>query len=338
MENTLNFIVEQRKLVAEKQLYKVVLPELVRSGFLQVLADNDFVSFHKKIAALSEIPSGLGLAVGLMAQVNVAGGLLQRAALQGKDRAAILLKEIQQGQSVISLGVSEKGWKGRLANITSRLEKKAGGGFYVHADKSFLTNGMHANYFILICRYEDVFASLLVTRETLGVQQQEVVTRFGKEATHCRVICDAAELAEEDVFFLDYEDFALSLRLSEMLSFAASFCGFGRYLLGQLSQQEHKQLKKDRLGQRHVLDLYTLLDLLAARVQELSLLKQQQPGLSLKPNYPFGLEAVRDIFLQRLFAMFSEATVRGISDDLLLFELKDPLNEILIRQAAMKKL
>ena len=338
MENTLNFLLEQQKSVPAKQLYKLVLPELVRAGFLQVLSDNNFPSFHQKIEALAEIPGGVGLAIGLIAQVNIAGGLLQRVATNGNAKALNLLQEIQQGKSIVSLGVSEKGWKGRLSNITSHLEKKPTGGFYLHADKAFLTNGMHANYFILVCRYEKTIVPIVLAKETPGVQAEEVLTKFGKEATHCRVICDAVEILEENIFTIDYEDFALSLRLSEMLSFAAGFCGFGRYLLKQLSQRHVQALKKDRPGQRNLLDLYTQLDLLSARVQQLSGQKQREPFVSLKAEYPFGMEVVRDILLQHLSTMFSQESVREVSDDLLLFELKDPLNEILIRQAAMKKL
>ncbi|HNI88264.1 MAG TPA: hypothetical protein PKX55_08900, partial [Leptospiraceae bacterium] len=106
-----------------ENIYKDVLPLLVEENLLTVINQSiSFKDFHKNLFELAKLPHGIGLGVSLMAQVNIAGRIIFLAAKNLNHPVYLkLLNGLTKGEYIISLGVSEPDWKGRLSNIKTNI-------------------------------------------------------------------------------------------------------------------------------------------------------------------------------------------------------------------------
>ncbi len=206
----------------------------------------------------------------------------------------------------------------------------------IEADKSFLTNGTHAKTFLVVVKTEEKneYKLVLLPKEHPNLTITKFTLPFAKEATHCKISCKESEVEPEFILDIPYKELAENLRLSEMLSLTAIFTGFGFYLLEKVRKNGEllEYIKQDKDKQKRYLDGKILLDLLKARVLELSLLKDKNSSIELKNYFPYGTETVSELFLNNLINIFSIDLVRSLSEDIGLFLMRDPLNEFYIHQ------
>lgn len=329
---SIDFISQNGKNYPAEDLFLQTHPYFIEDGFLQVLSDFNFKRFHQKIQSLSSIPSGVGLALGIIAEVNISGGILLQAHANGSTLAGQKLEEIQSGQSIFATGVSETGWQGRLRTITTEITEN----LLVNGSKSFLTNGLHASHFIIIAKKNGQPTAIIIDKNRKGIRIEKVTTKFTPQATHCKLDLTEVAISQQEILPIDYEKLALKLRMSELLSFSAIYCGFMQYLLDELIKKHHYRLRKEKLSTKKLFSVYNMIQLLSSHVAVLSGKKNQQPFFDLTPWFPFGNEVIKQQTFPLLYEVFSEEEVKNISDDYLLFELNDPLQESLLRKAYRK--
>lgn len=319
--------------------YSELLPFLSEANLFQPLVGGSFQDFHEKLIRLSSHKHGVGLSVGVMAQINIAGELLKLSAQNGDHNSKEILEQITNGKHVVSMGVSEPGWKGRLSNIKSCI-KLQGNNYKLNVEKSFLTNGMHAHTFLVVVKTDEKndYKIVLLPRNTEGLNITKFTLPFAKEATHCKIKCEDLEIDAKNILDVSYKDNAENLRLSEMLSMAAVFIGFGCYLLERIKENKEllEDLKSDKDKQKRLLDCKILLDVYKSRVLELSKMKDDDPKLELRKYFPYGTETISELFYNNLITIFSIDLVKSLSEDIGLFLMRDPLNEFYIKQAAKK--
>ncbi|MCB1157104.1 MAG: hypothetical protein H7A25_09495 [Leptospiraceae bacterium] len=315
----------------DETLYRELLPYLAEDGFFRVLEGGSFVEFHKKLSLLSEEERGTGIGLALMAQVNISGRILEMAKQAGSQKAAEVLQKIIEGKAICSTGVTEPGWKGRLKNLQSRISEAGDLNF----QKGFLTNGYGADYFIIIAKDEkrQTYVPVLIPVDSSQMSIERIHTEFTPEATHCRARADKLKILEEDILPLEYEAHALEYRLSEILSLTAIFCGFGKKLLRKLKENGELKLLSEE-DKREVFYLHEHLQNLEARIWDIS--GRKDKGVKMEEEFPFGLEATASVFFSGLDRIFGKEKVSSLSKDRSLFELKDPLNEILYRKAILR--
>ncbi|MCB1194030.1 MAG: hypothetical protein H7A23_07170 [Leptospiraceae bacterium] len=324
-----------------EEYYPAILPEMAEEGLFLPLNSGGFVEFHEKLIQLASHEHGVGLGVGIMAQINIAGELLKKSSKSGHKMSQQVLDEIQAGRHVVSMGVSEPGWKGRLSNIKSVL-KNVDGKNIIDVEKSFLTNGIHAKTFLVVVKSEEAgeYKLVLLPKDHPNLIVTKFSLPFAKEATHCKISCKNLEIEQEYILDVPYKKYAENLRLSEMLSLAAIFTGFGIYLLEKIRGNDELMghIKKEKDRPKRYLDSKILLDLLRARVLELSAIKDHNPDIELKKYFPYGTETVSELFLNNIINIFSIDLVRSLSEDIGLFLMRDPLNEFYIHQAIKREL
>ncbi len=320
----------------KEEIYKEALPLLVEEKFLDVLArKNTYKEFHKKLFELAKLPHGIGLGVSLMAQVNIAGTVLQVTA---KSELAVekLLNDLVEGKQIVSLGVSEPDWKGRLSNLKSTLILQANGKYLLNGEKSFFTNGYHSNYYMVVVKLDQNYKVLLLDKKKPGLLITKFTLPFAVEATHCKIQFQDVEVDNTEILDFDYSKFAENLRLSEMLSLSAVFCGYAQGTLEKikLNSKLVDILTEDETKQKKLLRCKTLLDLFQARILEISDEKDNNSDLELKEYFPYGTELVSEEFYTTLTEIFPKEEIEIYFDNKQLFQYRDMLNESYIRRAA----
>lgn len=240
-----------------RNVFKDSFPYLIEEGYLEALAGGSFEMFHQKIYQLGSYPRGIGLGIAVMAQTNVAGRILKFVSdgflnentihkiLPKEEVIQIgtkLLNDVSSGKNIVSMGVSETGWKGRISNILTnyRIENER---IILSLSKSFLTNGANCSGFLIVARStSDTFDVIYLPRDSHGLDLEIFDLEYAKEATHCRLKGNDLSLPLKNLIFLNYQNFAPEIHLSEMLSASALFCGYVDLIV--------KTLLKEKKGHR----------------------------------------------------------------------------------------
>ncbi|HMW07868.1 MAG TPA: acyl-CoA dehydrogenase family protein [Leptospiraceae bacterium] len=320
-----------------ENIYKDVLPLLVEENLLTVINQSiSFKDFHKNLFELAKLPHGIGLGVSLMAQVNIAGRIIFLAAKNLNHPVYLkLLNGLTKGEYIISLGVSEPDWKGRLSNIKTNITFN-NGKYQLDGEKSFFTNGYHSTHFLVVARMDGNYKVVLLEKENTGLEITKFTLPFAKEATHCRIKMNSVQINEEDILNLDYSKYAENLRLSEMLSLSTVFCGYAISTLEQIKANSKlvSILKEEEDKQKEILRCKTLVHMLYSRILELSELKDNLEEIELKEFFPYGTELVSDEFYKTLSNIFPKEEIEPYFIEKQLFQYRDILNESYIRRAA----
>ena len=263
-----------------EEIFSVILPEITKINLFEVIENYQFLKFHTFLYELGKIPHGIGLGVAFMAQVNISGRILKLGSEKGHSLSSSLLKDVLNGKTSVSLGVSESGWKGRLSNIKSEL-KKEDDKFYLSGSKGFLTNGLNSGYYIIIARYEDSFVPVLVSSDSGDIQKTPFSMDFAKEATHCRLEFNNLPISKENILPLNYSEYGESMRFSELLSLSYIGLGYLEFLLhkyqGSYDNFEGFEFQKK-------------LDWFLNFLHSVSQKKERDVNVDLEDDFPYGLE------------------------------------------------
>lgn len=319
-----------------EEIYPEVRQLIGKAGLFSPLLGGSYKAMHEKLIKLSSLPHGVGIGICLMAQINIAGRVLELENKLVQGNLSYLLLNIANGSATISLGVSESGWKGKLSNIKTTLTRSNPNEYLLNGEKGFFTNGYHSDFFIVIAKNEDKYSPVLISKNQEGVNIEKFSMDFAKEATHCRIKFENVKVTNDSVFQLNYSDYGLNLRLSEMLSLTAVFCGYAYGVLNKIKQNESftQILRKEEEKRDDLLQIKTLIDLLRARVLEISEIKDTTENLEMQDYFPYGLEYVSDKFHESLVKIFPEELTAELLAEKKVFSLRDPLNELYIKRAA----
>ncbi|MBK8395977.1 MAG: acyl-CoA dehydrogenase family protein [Leptospiraceae bacterium] len=318
-----------------EEIYKKSLPYLVNENYLNVLSGKtSFKEFHTNLISLAKLPHGIGIGVALMAQINIAGRVIQIIS-ETNSNIFRILEGITKGEIIVALGVSEPEWKGRLSNLKSTLTPNINGKYLLNGEKSFFTNGYNCNFFLVVVKIEQNYRVLILDKNKPGLQITRFTLPFAVEATHCKIKFENVEIENSEILNFNYSEYAENLRLSEMLSLAAIFCGYSEYTLNRIKENTTlvSILKDDESKQTKLLRCKTFIQLLKARILEISEEKDKNPQIELKSFFPYGTEFVVKEFYSTLEEIFPSENLEPYFQDKLLFQYKDMLNESYIRRA-----
>jgi hypothetical protein len=332
IENTKNFINQLSEPIPKEDIYKLCIPSLKKDNFFSVLNDNDYISFHKKLISIAGMEHGLGIGVSLMAQINIAGQVLRISSeAAGNKTASNLLINIIQGNATVSLGVSEPGWHGKIKNIQSKLTK-TDDRYLLSGSKSFFTNGGNSSHFIVIAKSsEDDYKTIILTKDTAGLELENFSLDFAGEATHCRAKLNNIIVLEENILPINYQKHAEHLRFSEILSLSALFAGYGKYLLSTLAIETNP---KDALLDE-LFELDQLFDFYIARILEISKIKMDG-NYKLTDFYPYGIETMISKFYKSTANIRSKEEWEIKYPDIKLFNIQDFYMSMLVKKAKQK--
>ncbi|EMF81529.1 hypothetical protein LEP1GSC188_4905 [Leptospira weilii serovar Topaz str. LT2116] len=329
-----------------KTVFRDALPYLVEEGYFEAIAGGSFETFHKKIYQLGSYPRGIGLGIAMMAQTNVAGRVLKfvsdgflnengTARVSQREETisigARLLKEISSGKNIISMGVSESGWKGRISNITTkyRIENNR---IILSLSKSFLTNGANCSGFLIVAKSpSETFDVIYIARDSYGLELEVFDLEYAKEATHCRLKGNDLSLPLKNLFFFNYQNFAPEIHLSEMLSASALFCGYVDFILRTLLKE-----KKD-VDPRIAGKIIDIQQLLYSKVIDISKKKDQDPNFRMEGIHPYGYETALDLIYSWLTDLVSGVELCNMFPDIGLFYSIHPGKTPIYQKNILKK-
>ncbi|WP_061224835.1 hypothetical protein [Leptospira weilii] len=330
-----------------KTVFRDALPYLVEEGYFEAIAGGSFETFHKKIYQLGSYPRGIGLGIAMMAQTNVAGRVLKfvsdgflnengTARVSQREETisigARLLKEISSGKDIISMGVSESGWKGRISNITTkyRIENNR---IILSLSKSFLTNGANCSGFLIVAKSpSETFDVIYIARDSYGLELEVFDLEYAKEATHCRLKGNDLSLPLKNLFFFNYQNFAPEIHLSEMLSASALFCGYVDFILRTLLKE-----KKD-VDPRIAGKIIDIQQLLYSKVIDISKKKDQDPNFRMEGIHPYGYETALDLIYSWLTDLVSGVELCNMFPDIGLFYSIHPGKTPIYQKNILKKI
>lgn len=198
--------------------FRAFLPTLVELGFFHPLTDwQSTLRWARLLVGLGEDRMGFGLGLAGLVEVCLVGNILA----EGKRRD--LGRAVAEGRRIVSVAISEEGWKGRLKSLGSEvLESEQG--FSLTGRKNFATNGEDADDFLILAknatnRWTDKrYLVVLVSRENPGLSIEPRDLGVAEEATHAVLEFRDLPLDETDVLDLDY------LPLAKYLPFWERFC------------------------------------------------------------------------------------------------------------------
>ena len=296
-----------------EEIYPLVLENLVRINIFSVLQDNDFNNFHKKLYKIASYKHGIGIAVSCMAQVNIVGRILQIEEILRNNRAKELLNEIINGKSSISVGVSERGWGGRITK-TKTAFKNIDGKLILNGEKSFLTNGTHSSHYIIICKDDDNnFHSILLDKNRKGLKIIPFQLEYAREATHAILTFEDVEVFKEDFLNLDYKEYSENLQLSELLSLCFIGCSYLTKIIQKDSYKSKRPISRDKIIKN--------IDHFLAYIFFISNLKTKDTKLVLKEYFPFGFTILLENWKEFMCQFHSEIELKEAYPDLALFDL-----------------
>ncbi|MCG9874426.1 MAG: hypothetical protein MH321_06535 [Leptospiraceae bacterium] len=203
-------------------IFKEFSPILAERNFFQHLKTNeslDYIDFLNQIRALAMHPTGLGLALSAMPEVNLCGNIL---VISNKVE---ILNQLCDGRKIISMAVSEKGWKGRLKNMkTTFLENNTER--VLVGSKGFATNGRNPDYYLILAKIQLTYEAYLLPFNTVGLEINPFDLNYAREATHAEI--HFHQIPESKLIKLDmqYNEYAKTLRILEMFSFQFILLGF----------------------------------------------------------------------------------------------------------------
>ncbi|WP_061298679.1 hypothetical protein [Leptospira borgpetersenii] len=330
-----------------KTVFRDALPYLVEEGYFEAITGGSFETFHKKIHQLGSYPRGIGLGIAMMAQTNVAGRILKFVSdgflnenrtsqiFQREETIAIgarLLKDISSGKDIISMGVSEPGWKGRISNIVTkyRIENNR---IILSLSKSFLTNGANCSGFLIVAKSpSETFDVIYIARDSYGLELEVFDLEYAKEATHCRLKGNDLSLPLKNLFFFNYQSFAPEIHLSEMLSASALFCGYVDFILKTLLKE-----KKD-VDPRIAGKIIDIQQLLYSKILDISKKKDQDPNFRIEEIHPYGYETALDLIYSWLTDLVSGVELSNMFPDIGLFYSIHPGKTPIYQKNILKKI
>ncbi|URD68650.1 acyl-CoA dehydrogenase family protein [Leptospira borgpetersenii] len=330
-----------------KTVFRDALPYLVEEGYFEAITGGSFETFHKKIHQLGSYPRGIGLGIAMMAQTNVAGRILKFVSdgflnenrtsqiFQREETIAIgarLLKDISSGKDIISMGVSEPGWKGRISNIVTkyRIENNR---IILSLSKSFLTNGANCSGFLIVAKSpSETFDVIYIARDSYGLELEVFDLEYAKEATHCRLKGNDLSLPLKNLFFFNYQSFAPEIHLSEMLSASALFCGYVDFILKTLLKE-----KKD-VDPRIAGKIIDIRQLLYSKILDISKKKDQDPNFRIEEIHPYGYETALDLIYSWLTDLVSGVELSNMFPDIGLFYSIHPGKTPIYQKNILKKI
>ncbi|EMO15567.1 acyl-CoA dehydrogenase, central domain protein [Leptospira santarosai str. CBC523] len=330
-----------------RTVFKDALPYLAEEGYFEAIVGGSFEAFHKKIFQLGSYPKGIGLGIAMMAQTNVAGRILKFVSdgflnenktprvFRREETIAIgakLLKDVSSGKDIISMGVSESGWKGRISNITTkyRIENNQ---IILNVSKSFLTNGANCSGFLIVAKSpSETFDVIYVARDLYGLELEIFDLEYAKEATHCRLKGNDLSLPLKNLFFFNYQDFAPEIHLSEMLSASALFCGYTNLILKTLLKE-----KRDS-DPRSIGKIIDIQQLLYSKVLDISRQKDQDPNFRMEWVHPYGYETALDLIYSWLTDLVSGVELANMFPDIGLFYSIHPGKTPIYQKNILKKI
>ncbi|RHX86674.1 acyl-CoA dehydrogenase [Leptospira stimsonii] len=331
-----------------RSVFRDALPYLVEEGYFEAILGGSFETFHKKIFALGSYPRGIGIGIALMAQTNVAGRILkfvsegfanetETTPLPNRDQTISIVKELLQGvgtgKNIISMGVSESGWKGRISNITSsyKIEEHR---IYLNLSKSFLTNGANCNGFLVVAKSpSESYDVIYVPLNTPGLETELFDLEYAKEATHCRLKGENLSFPSENLIFLNYQGYAPEIHLSEMLSASALFCGYVDLILKTLLRE-----KKENVDPRVAGKILDIQDLLYSKILEISRKKDKDPNFRMEDVHPYGYETSLDLIYSWFTDCVSSVELTKLFPDIGLFYSIHPGKTPIYQKNILKKI
>jgi len=333
MQALLNFLETEAKRDSESELYSQVLKFLVQEGFLEVIDTEDCFDFHSKIFQLAGLKHGVGLSVALIAQVNMVAGLLKLNKKNYPQTTEYFLKQIQQGESTIAFGVSEKNWKGQIKNLNTKLEYKEGKNFLT-GSKSFLTNGTHSKYFLILAKDSQDYS--LVILPSSSVKLYPFQLDFAKEATHASIEFTEVEVNPNWIFKCNYLKFAERLRISEIFSLNYVFNGYIQSILPSLVKQakeKHTWQNKSEAFEK-IFNFHLQLEMQKSYLEKISKERNQKMlEYPIEKKFPFGLEFLVPMFIHTFEPWFSKAELISMYPDLELFFYQDNLTQFFLKKS-----
>lgn len=310
-----------------ERIFKILRRRIAEEGFFDVLKTDDFSLFHEKLRDFSLQRFSPGLPVAVMAEVNVAGKILRTASDSGNAEAEKILHDIILGNITASMGISEKGWKGRTSNLKTEIRFSEDLGI-LNGEKSFFTNGGNSEILIILCfdSERNCYAAA-VDKEAEGLKTENFSLDFAAEATHCSAVFQDLKVSRERIFPLDYRKIGENLRLSELVSLGAVFVGFSEKLLVSADIPiDPEKLEEFLFSRQKLWD----------KIISVSELKRENPDVSLKDHFPFEMEDALNSF----YAVFTDRKKEDIISkypDLKIFHIQDTLNTVLYRRSGRKE-
>ncbi|PJZ54992.1 acyl-CoA dehydrogenase [Leptospira adleri] len=331
-----------------RSVFRNSLPYLVEEGYFDAILGGSFVTFHKKIFELGSYPRGIGIGIALMAQTNVAGRILKFVSegfanetetnrLPERDKTITIVKKLLQGvgtgKDIVSMGVSENGWKGRISNITSSYTIE-GDRILLNLTKSFLTNGANCSGFFVVAKspaesYDVIYVPLNAPKLEVELFDLE----YAKEATHCRLKGEGLSFPPENLVFLNYQEYAPEIHLSEMLSASALFCGYVDLILRTLLRE-----KRDSVDPRIAGKIIDIQQLLYSKILEISGKKDRDPDFRMEDVHPYGYETALDLIHSWLTECVSSVELTKMFPDIGLFYSIHPGKTPIYQKNILKKI
>ena len=147
---------------------------------------------------LSRCGSG-GLAAGIGAHIGIATPPLWKFGTE--DQKQRFLAPAIRGEKIAALGITEPDAGSDVANIRT-LARKEDGGYVVNGSKTFITNGVRADYVVTAVKTTDEgghhgISFLVIEKEMDGFSVSRKLEKMGWHAS------DTGELAFQDVFVPD---------------------------------------------------------------------------------------------------------------------------------------
>lgn len=202
-------------------------PILSSLGFYDfILGKESYYEFQQKLSALAEETNGVSLALSCMVEVNVAGGILVNSCYAKPGSHPLwnaFLKEYPT--LILSVGVSEPGFEGKLKKLTSNVrEEKLSG------RKSFVTNGGEADILFWVTKSGEKNPVYCVpipsdSKNPFVIEKETFHTDFTPHVSHLRIQVKDLPLEEDCLLLEDYGQLGLELRLKELCSLVSLLIG-----------------------------------------------------------------------------------------------------------------
>ncbi|XDD44889.1 acyl-CoA dehydrogenase [Leptospira sp. WS39.C2] len=232
--------------VEKKGFYRSWKPYLSSTGFYDFILDKEsYFEFQKKLSALAEEPFGVSLALSCMVEVNVAGGVLVNSCY-AKPGSHFLWDAFLEKEpvSILSVGVSEPGFEGKLKRLESIVLNEKLNGI-----KSFVTNGGEANFIFWVTKSGEknpvYFLPIPSDCENpFCIEKESFHTDFTPHVSHLRIQVKDLPIEPNSLLLEDYGQLGMELRLKELCSLVSLLIGKTKNLseMDERVQSERNQL------------------------------------------------------------------------------------------------
>lgn len=288
---------------------------LLESGIYQVLEDfeipGSYLKFQNCLQELVLLEDGINLALSIMVEINVAGGVLLHSETgKGKE----LLEKIRSTDFIVATGVSEPKWEGQLKNIKSCLSDS----YHLTGTKSFITNGVSADCILWVLPEKESFSvySVDISKHKETIQTEEIKTAFASLVNHLKISLENYPLTKEDLVITDYKSIGLELRLKELFGLVSLLLGFVLKMFPQ-SLPEIIQSEWDKL---HFWRNENAKDLIVSNYFS-----------KLEAIFPFPIQTLLES-LSKYYGLTASAELPKIHPDFALFIWEDSVTRFLTKK------